>query len=245
MSTVLQRLANRWLKRAEVVPLSNCVHFCGFRYGMGEYNPYETYLHDITFTGDREAARRRFVDFLRYYRPKDLGEALGVDLERHYNLWCYPWTRRMPPSGWHDDPASCPDILTNFSSRGVLLHRIEEEFGWLERSLDSICEHGYQPRKFGSQLCARKLVRADGECRYLLEDGNHRVAALSALGEQTVTVSMLPIKTVRETDLLRWPQVRRGSYSTADARSVLHAYFDGNQRVRTTEDPADILEAAP
>lgn len=243
INTWLQRLWSHWGVAAETVALGQCVHYCGFRYGRGEYNPYETYLHDLVRTGNVAAARARFVDFLQHYRPRNFAEALGVELNRPGALWFYPWVRHAPPPAWCENPADCPDILTHFSARGIPRPRIEEEFGWLERALDSIRTHGYEPRKFRSSILARKLIREDGATAYLLQDGNHRLAALSALGRRDATVCCPPWLAVRESELLHWPQVRRGVYSADDARRVFRVHFQGNHRPRTTPFAAEILEA--
>lgn len=237
------KLAFRWLAREETVPIADCVHFCGFRYGRGEYNPYETYLRMAVGPEGPARARERFNEFLQHFRPADFGAALGLDLSRRYPLWLYPWSRRNPArSGWQDDPDDCPDILTHFSARGILRWRAEEELGWLNRALASIREHGYQPAKFGSAIAARRFIRGDGRTAWLLLDGNHRVSALSALGTERVVVRYLPPATVRETDLPRWVQVRNGVYDPGDAARVFRVHFDGNLRPRTTDRPAPFLE---
>ena len=89
---------------------------------------------------------------------------------------------------------------------------------------------------------ARKLVAETGAAAWLLLDGNHRVAALSALGEPRVRVRYLPVATVEESALEKWSQVNGGRYSAADARAVFRAYFEGNRSPRTVEMPAPVLE---
>lgn len=236
-------LAFRWLAREETVPIADCVHYCGFRYGRGEYNPYETYLHMTVGPEGPDRARDRFYEFLQHYRPADFGAALGLHLNRRYPLWLYPWSRRAPArSGWQEDPDDFPDILTHFSPKGILRRRAEEELGWLNRALTSIRANGYQPAKFGSAIEARRFVRRDGRTAWLLHDGNHRVSALSALGVERVSVRYLPLATVREMDLPRWTQVKNGVYEADDAAKVFGVYFDGNLSPRTTDQSAPFLE---
>lgn len=242
MSLLLQRLAFRWLARTTTALIADCVHFAGFRYGRQEINPYENYVAALVRGDGMDRARVQFTEFLRHYRPRHLGEALGLKLEREYPLWCYPWSRRQPTSAWRGDPAEVPDIITHYSPRGILRSRIDEEFGWLERCLGSIQKHGYQPAKFSGDPAARQLVGFDGTMSYIIHDGNHRLAVLGALGVKKVAVRQVPQMTVREEDLARWPGVTSGRFTTADARTVFRAYFDGRQVARTTEKPADLLE---
>lgn len=235
----LFRLAGREVR----VPLSACVHFCGYRYGRGEFNPYENYVTARVQGASEAEARERFVQFLLHYRPRHFGEALGLDLRRRYPLWLYPWSRRSVPDGWCAEPADCPDILTHFSERGISSRGLTAEYRWLEGSLRSIRENGYRPDRFRSIIRARRLVRVDGCAAYLLLDGNHRVSALSALGYKEASVRYLPVATVRGAAVSRWPQVRNGTYTELDAARVFAVYFDGNQCSRTTDVPSSIVPA--
>lgn len=248
MSTRLQRFAFRWLARAETVRVADCVHFCAFRYGCGELNPYEEYAVALAKGEAPEAVRGRFVAFLCSYRPVNLGEALGVTLAGGHGLWEFPWARKRQARGpgrpgWCDEPAAVPDVLTHFSERGIPRKLVEQEFRWLESALRSIREHGYQPGRFSGHPQARKLVAADGTARYLMYDGNHRLSVLAALGEKEVRVRIVPLMTVRETELGRWPLVAAGVYSPDGARRVFRAYFDGNLRRETSGPAAEVVDA--
>lgn len=242
MSTVLQRLGFRWLARVETVAVADCVHFAGFRYGRNEINPYENYVAALVRGEAVESARTCFIEFLQHYRPRHLGEALRVELERSYPLWYYPWSRRLPGPGWRDDPAQVPDIITYFSERGILRSRIEEEFRWLEQCLDSIRRNGYQPVRFSGDPKTRRLVAADGRVRHIVHDGNHRLAVLAALGVRKVPVRWVSLMTVHESDLLKWPGVVANGFTIDDARKIFRAYFTGNKVARTTAQPADLIE---
>ena len=229
------------------ISIDRCVHYCGFRYGVGDYNPYESYLIDLQEQVPVSVARRGFIEFLSHYRPLHMGQALGSDgLSKEYPLWLYPWQHFDPSSynlrrGWCATPNSCPDIMTHFCESGILLLRVEEEFVWLERALNSIYENGYQPEQQNDYISTRQFCRLDGESRYLLMDGNHRVSAMSALGFKAVTVHQKPTDIVYEKDSDSWYGVRHGFYSRDDALRIFHAYFEGNKNYRTTEKPAPII----
>src|SRR5688572_26666666 len=117
MSAARSKFAYRWFSRKILVPINECVHYCAFRYGCGAFNPYENYAFALTRGEPVVEARERFVDFLRHYRPRTLGEALGLELTRDYGLWQFPWLKGVRasngiPHGWADDPDDFPDIIT-------------------------------------------------------------------------------------------------------------------------------------
>ncbi len=242
MSSWGQKLAFRWLAREETVATRQCVHFCGFRYSRGELNPYETYARALARNEPVAQARTAFVEFLQHYRPRHFGEALGLDLQRNYPLWLYPWTRRSVQPGWYDVPGDCPDVLTYFSELGISRRRIGLEFGWMENAFASIRQHGYQPARFRSVIRARKFLAEDGTAAYLILDGNHRLAVLAALGVERITLRHLPSATVRRSDLPRWPRVRDGTYLPEDASKVFAVYFTGNQRGSTQTPAARLID---
>ena len=83
------------------IPLDGCVHYGAFRYGRGEDHPYETFVRLLGTENGSWRARRWLVEFLRYYRPEHLGEALGVELSTRQPLWSFPWGRSRPAgTGW-------------------------------------------------------------------------------------------------------------------------------------------------
>jgi hypothetical protein len=237
--------AFRFFGRRISVSIDRCVHYCAFRYGREEEHPYETYARLLVRDGDRGAARRWFVDFIRHYRPRDFGAALGLDLGARHGLWNFPWDRARPGNeGWFSDPLSFDDIVTQYCEEGLLWFRIEQEFFWLERSIYSIRRNGYHEKPhFG--IFARRFIREDGEEAFLILDGNHRLSALSAIGHRSVDLSYLPRGTVREADAPHWPKVLSGEYDERDARLIFRAYFSGNQRWRIASEPAPLLELPP
>ena len=241
MTLAPQSLVLRWLGRTASVPVANCVHFGGWRYGCGGFNPYENYVATLATKSDAAAARADFIDFLRYFRPRHFGEALGMSLAREQPLWQFPWAVRRAPPAWKEEPNECPDILTHFSSAGILLSRVEQEFQWLENTFGSIRDLGYRPDRFAGFPCVRRLIAATGDIRCLVLDGNHRIAALAALGIKEVRVRYLRMADVHERRVRSWRGVANGSFSEEEARSILRRYLVGTDRIRTVAEPAPLI----
>lgn len=243
MITWRMQWAFRLLGRRRRVPISSCVHYCAFRYGRGEEHPYETFTRCLAEgEGGGRRARDWLTEFVRYYRPRDFGEALGVQLGSAHALWDYPWGRGAAGPAWKKSVFEIPDIITHFCEEGVPWWRLEQEFYWLEQAYRSIQARGYLPEE-GGPIMARRLVAEEGREAFLILDGNHRLSALSALGVQEVEVDYLPRQTVWMERVESWPQVRAGRYSVDDARAVLRAYFEGNRSWRTTTEAARLIGA--
>jgi len=236
-----QRIKSRLLSKARVVEISKCVHYCGFRYGQNEYNPYETYIIGLHEGKNEEALKEQFIDFLRYYRPTSFGEALGVDLSKKYPLWQYPWSSFIDPgyNAYDMSPERIPDIITHFSAKGIPFKIIENEFSALKSAYQSISLNGYLPRKYGY---AEVLVLKNKEANaYILLDGNHRASALSALGYKNMETRIFIGNIVDRSDVKNWPGVKSSFFTEDDALHIFDVYFEGNHHYRTTDTPAPVI----
>lgn len=224
MSRLGQWVAD-YFGRIESVAVADCLHFCGYRYGRSEANPYEEYAIALAMGQPAHRARERFIDTIRHYRPKTLNEALGAELSAVYPMWWLPWRRPQAVQtspAWVDDPNRIVDVMTCFSERGIPLAGLEREFRWSENAFDAIRSAGYQPKKYG-YVSARELRGATSA--YLVTDGNHRMSAASALGTTRIDV-LLPLgSAVVRSHAHRWPLVRAALMSERDAVAVFDSYF--------------------
>lgn len=241
----LRTWAGEMRREVREIPIASCAHFTGFRYGVEGPHPYEEYVRAVSRGTPREDARRLFEDFVCGYRPRSLGEALGVETERHVPLWGLPWTTGEgaagEPAGWTADPDAPPDIVTHFSPAGIPRHRVEQEFWWLERALWRMRTTGYRPGEHG-YVRVITLEARDGERVHIVDDGNHRTASLAALGETALLASCS--RPVREAESRSWRAVRRGLCSERDALAVFRAYFLRSSR-RTVGGPRSrIIDSA-
>ena len=101
----------------------------------------------------------------------------------------------------------------------------ELEITRLVRVTESIAASGYL---FHSGLDGMRVLtlRSGEQYRFLCTTGNHRLAAIAALGHETVPV--WPARCVDRADVADWPGVRAGVFTSAQALEVFDRMFWGN-----------------
>lgn len=240
---LLTRIIGRQNVNIVTVPISQCRHYCAFKYGSGSFNPYENYIVGLHEDVPLVELRRRFEDFLIYFRPRNFGEVFGIELSRHIPLWVYPWQHSQnfdPQNGWLSDLDEVPDIITHFCEQGIKNSRIEEEYFWMERAYATISANGYQP--YDNSFVEAFELDTGNERVYILTDGNHRVSALAALGHREVMIKVTRTIRWNGENHRQWPQVRLGTYSEQDASRLFNVYFVGVNGFRRANQPAKIIE---
>jgi len=225
------------------VPINKCRHYCAFKYGSNTFNPYENYIIGLQKGVGLSEIRRQFEDFLLYFRPRNFGEVFDIELSRGIPLWVYPWQEVESfnsKMGWLDNLNEVPDIITHFCEDGIKRSQIDEEYFWLERAYSTIAKQGYRPQDF-SFVEAIEFNKEDKNV-YLLQDGNHRVSALAALGYEKVMIKVSQSLSWDGENHREWAQVRFGLYSEQDAIKLFNVYFFGVSGFRRSIQPAKIVE---
>ena len=239
--SLMSQLAHAFASK-RTVAIADCVHFCAYRYGRDEINPYEQYAKGLAEGLPLHVVRERFVDYLRGYRPRQLGEALGIHLSKPYPLWYLPWrtpeqVRGQP--GWCGNAASIVDVMTYFFEGGIPRSAVEKEFGWHENAFATIQTHGYQPQRH-SYILARELQ--GDRSAYIVTDGNHRLSAISALRARTVVIELPLLTTIVRSKVDKWPLVKAGIMVRDDALAVFDAYLHGNLSPYRVDQPMDVID---
>ena len=241
----LRRLANapepRYLELI-TIPIAECRHYCGFRYGSAAFNPYENYVVGLHRGADVAQLRARFDDHVRHFRPRTFGEMLGVVFSNPIPLWHYPWDPEPDANGgWWPDPDDVSDIMTQFAPDGIRRSHVKNEYAWLERAYEAIGRDGYRPGTFG-YIDVFELRDATGAAAFIVKDGNHRLSALAAFGHTDVIVTRDRRQVYDVRAFADWPQVTRGVYSATDATVLIDAYIHGVDCPPRAPQPAVILE---
>ena len=93
---------------------------------------------------------------------------------------------------------------------------------------DVIKRDGYRPTVYPNRFIQGVwMVREDGRRKFVVLQGNHRVAVMSYLKYEKVAVrnDMFKIGSVREEDVDDWVMVRNGHISRREAKLVFDRFF--------------------
>jgi hypothetical protein len=102
------------------------------------------------------------------------------------------------------------------------------EIARLNRLLRKISEEGFRLLPGRTGLCRALILSSGAEHRAVLAIGQHRAAALAALGDDALPVWPLP-QPVRREEVAAWPGVARGVFSPEAALEIFDRVFDGRQ----------------
>lgn len=229
--------------------VSRLVWSNGLGLGPDRWHPFAATVEEFLATG-RPAYRGSVLEhYYAVWRPRNALQALIADLAGPERLrrepgWAYvlPWSdesiaarRRLVERVFRKEygPAfdALPSLEHGFPRHGPLdptLGRVE--LGRLLRVADAIRREGYRRAgAFDGDIRGELLVR-DGDYRVLVEMGNHRAAAVSALGFDEVPVRLCSPRPIGLDPVDRWPLVRRGLWERSDAATYFHHLFDFDSR---------------
>jgi hypothetical protein len=212
------------------VPIAKCSNEFLFSYGADAWNPF---VETLRAYGDGLHARYDISVLRRYFekfQPRNHVELYFGDGEADGTLarcdWSQcpidvlaprlPWQQRSVrvtgPSAWYGP---------------VSLAQAQLEFSRLTRVYDSIRRNGYKPTSAPDGEIRGHFLRGNGDYRFVVREGCHRLAALAALGHDSVRVRFLPHhpRTVDLVDVDNWPQVREGFIGAREAERVCAMFF--------------------
>lgn len=229
--------------RIESIPIKDCRHFRGHRYGLFSNHIYEDYVYGLSKNTPIETLRLQFIKRLLGMRSDDFGKTLGIALINKYSNWDYPWN--MYKTKLDFLPSNNPDIVCHTSlSHKILMSHINREFKWLEKVYDSIKNQGYLPEKY-EYITVLKLA-SHQKNSFIVLDGNHRLSALSVLGETHVKMKVLSKMFLKEALSFLWFGLLFRNYTLADSKAVFSRYFlEINPDISEADDFASIIIDEP
>ena len=181
------------------------------------------FLNENVAETESDLARSKIYRFHENFCPSGTGEALGLDLENDLPLFLYPW-------GVFGSGA----VKTTKSSKNSRFcgpssdHFIKDEENSILSLFSKLQKEGYAPNKYpNSYIQGVWLVKEDGCRKFVVLQGNHRIACLSYLGYSKISVrtDMFKVGEVYETEVRAWPLVNSGLISEHEALLIFHKFF--------------------
>lgn len=237
----MRRLNRKWyiaIHRPSViveVPIDICMNPLGFSFGPGGWHHLVALLKEYDQNPYLHPEESVLYRFYQKYQPLDMGELLdqiGYSPSFRPPFFVYPWGS-FKASTYYKGATPKNQRNSRFSGPADEW-RLNTDFCQTIRLYQQIKKEGYRPwiRDFIGGVF---LQSASGEQRYVVLDGNHRVAVLAHLGMRQVRTAYLKghFKIIHELEVDEWHYVRNGMCSRADALAYFHAFFQLSGRERS------------
>jgi hypothetical protein len=181
-------------------------------------------LDELKENPELDVSQTSLFKFLKNFRPISVSTLAGVFDENPLRLFEYPWgsftygmENKKATKSRFCGPSSNKFIVKEFQDIIYLYKKIKDE--------------GYLPEKFShSYICGTWLIAKDGQRKFVVMQGNHRMAILSHLGLTKLKVRSMRnvLKLVRETEVRKWPLVKSGRCSEKHAIKIFQMFFNQN-----------------
>lgn len=218
------------------VEVARCRDLNGWAYTGKGWNHFVALLRQLEEQPDLEYRDSVLRDFYRRFTPGNRQEQLFPEEERELPPLSQGWT--LHP--WVDSRGVMTNPRESPTTRPGGNHHYgpnsdefgEREFKQIKQTFRLIQQYGYQPEVFPDGHIQGHFLRKGGDYRFLVNEGQHRMAAVAALGYRVIRCKHNPRfdRVVDFKQLVRWPQVKSGLYSRQLAERVFRHYFESDGR---------------
>ena len=161
--------------------------------------------------------------FLKNFCPKNIYDLLNIN-NVNLPIFVYPWGNFKDGKLKHyKSPLNsrfCGPSTDDF---------IKKEFKRTISLYLGMKSKGYKPNIYpNSFISGSWLISKNGIKKFVVTQGNHRMAILSHLKYKRVDVRInrSSIKTIYETNLKNWPAVKNGKLSQENALKIFNYFFE-------------------
>jgi len=221
LGNLARLVSGLWRERQIAADSATSIFACGF--GASGWHHLRMTLEEYDADPAICARDTPLWKFLREFKPASISALAAPGAEPALPIFTYPWgTFRVGEAQSAKDPWGsrfCGPSTDEF---------IEEEFTRFIALYREMRETGYRPTTYPhSHIGGTWLINYSGERRFVVLQGNHRMAILAHLGEQQIAVRTLRgyLPAVREHEADRWPLVISGKCSREHALAVFRLFF--------------------
>ena len=229
------------------VPIDKCVNIYGYNFSDDKSHHFTSTLLEYKKNPKIEYNNSLLLKFYNNFQPQNLRDVFYlyspvVDSNLGNNspmLLNSPQVISLP---WLHDILYVDDKqnTVNRSEAGLSYKEGSQSFGPVSEAkaklefnrvvstFNSIKSKGYVVDYFHNQISGY-FIKDKNDYRFIIQNGNHRTAALAALGYHEIPV-IFRYNYPRVIDIHNielWPQVRNGNISIKDARIIFEGFFTG------------------
>ncbi|SFJ77535.1 Methyltransferase domain-containing protein [Halobacillus dabanensis] len=209
------------------VPLNKCVDWQGFTYtAQGWHYLCET-IKEYKKKPKIQYRNSILYKYYSLYQPKSMFECLmcedAYDPLNGDGPWVpLPWgmghRRVLEEGNQHYGPNTNTFIRKEFKRLIYVYEKMKVE--------------GYQPTQYHDGFIKGYFLKKGKDYRFLITGGQHRIAALSLLGYDSILARIPPRRKriINLDDMMEWEQVVNGNYPPEVASHVFLMYFEANGR---------------
>jgi len=218
------------------IDLDICINSFGFSYSQNGWHPVTAFLNEIAAEQSLVFSKESvFYKFYEMYRPINMLHLVEDN---------YPTVKFAPPVGinpWGGFSreemriGGKPLTETSWLCGPLDNNSIELNIKRTTDLLRSMSRYGYTPWfPTHSFVEGCFLEKENGDRRFVVIHGKHRVAVLSYLGFDNIFARYAPEseKVIKESQVHQWYYVQKNLCSVEDALAYFNAYFELNGKER-------------
>jgi hypothetical protein len=195
----------------------------GCSFGDGGWQHIRRTLSEFDIDPSISPTQSTLGYYLEKFCPSSISILAGVTEEEPLPLFVYPWGT-FNNGSYHSAKDANSSRFCGPSTAAFVV----EEFLRTIHLYKKMKMQGYRPSQFpNSHMGGTWLEASDGRKRFVVMQGNHRMAVLAHLGARRIEVRSISqaLTCVRENNIARWPLVASGRCSIDHARRVFRMFF--------------------
>jgi hypothetical protein len=221
LGNIARFVTRPWRQWAIVPEEATTIFACG--YGSDGWHHLRRTLMEIDDDPEIKPQATTLWRFLKDFQPASISELVPYS-GQSLPLFVYPWGTFQ--DGILESNKSVEKSRFCGPSQDAF---IIDEFNRMKTLYAQMKKNGYRPTTFpNSFIGGTWLIRTDGQRRFVVLQGNHRMAVLAHLGYREIAVRAMSgfLATVLEKDIKEWPLVQRGLCNEHQAVAIFHLFFE-------------------
>lgn len=231
-----EKIISQGYKGLFYVDVKDIINPLGMAFSKGANHPFTEAMIEYEHNNALDPSHSTMNHFYKTFCPSSLGDAIfkgTLQAHRLYNIspktYQVPWLKTMPMGGFGDDLDETQGSHFLGPVSPLFLTR---EYNRLTAIYDSIKAHGFDV-DIQTDTIRGYFLLSEGNYKFVIVGGNHRVAVLNALGVEKIPVELHPNRPalVSRDEAKDWPLVQAQTFSLQGAMLVFDSIFNrGNEK---------------